>query len=144
MYYRFGGVVAMIDNLPFGTRQESNMSTSPMNKVERNNQIVRMKACGSSVAHIAKVLGVSPNIVERVLSRNVHNITSEPPPNGMSVRTAFLIQSTFGVWPSVESIGQLSGRLAEYRIAPGTQRIHWEQFAEWLSRQGSNGSLDLK
>ncbi len=105
-----------------------------INKIERDNSVIRMKALGIPSSTIAELLGVSNVVVTRVLHRNAHNITAERPPAGMSVKTACLIRRAFGVWPSSETTTELAGRLADFQKSPGAKRTHWDQFAEWLAR----------
>jgi hypothetical protein len=102
------------------------------NTIERDNLIIRMKALGNPIFKIAEVLGVSSSLVTRVLHSNARNITAERPPIGMAVKTAFLIERTFGVWPSSESAAELSGRLADFQKAAGTGRAQWGRVC-WMA-----------
>lgn len=105
-----------------------------MDKIERDNEIIRRRALGATKPSIAREMGVSLKVVEYVLRQNHFCITHLAPPAGMSMRTAYMIRHYFGLWPSEHTVDRLSGELKAFMRAPSTRRRHWVEFGDWLSR----------
>ncbi|MCQ1855816.1 hypothetical protein [Neorhizobium galegae] len=105
-----------------------------MDKVERDNLIVKMRADGESMSSIAQKLSLPATTVRVVLDRFAYCIVSASPPEGMSIRTAWLIWQSFGTWPTSGNTEALALRKYEFMRAAGTKRKDWQDFDAWLDR----------
>jgi hypothetical protein len=110
-----------------------------MDKVVRDNLIVKLRADGETIQAIAQRLGLPTTRVKLVLLNHAHCIVSTPPPEGMSVRTAYLIQQALGSWPTSANAEELALRKQAFMRAPGTRRRDWRDFDEWVMRVRQSG-----
>jgi hypothetical protein len=112
-----------------------------MDKVARDNLIVKMRADGETIPAIAEVLGLSVATIKIVLQNHAYCIVSTPPPEGMSIRTAWLIWQSLGTWPTSANAEELALRKHAFMRAPGTKRKDWREFDDWVMRVRSSPDL---
>jgi hypothetical protein len=110
-----------------------------MNNVERDNLIVKMRADGKTIPSIAECLGLAITTINVVLQFYANFIVSAAPPEGMSVRTAYLIWRSLGSWPTSTNAEELVLRSQAFMGAPGTQRKDWRDFDAWVARVRQTG-----
>jgi hypothetical protein len=103
-----------------------------MSKIERNNDIVRMRAQGASVADIAATKAIPPTTVRGILNSHSFCITDRDPPAGLSVRNAWRINQALGIWPSPENAEEIRSQKIPFLRAPGTRSIHWKEIETWI------------
>jgi hypothetical protein len=106
-----------------------------MDKVERDNLIVKMRASGKTIASISQELGLPMTRIRN----HAYCIVSTPPPDGMSIRTAYLIQQALGTWPTSANAEELALRKPAFMRAPGTKRKDWREFDDWVPRVLKSG-----
>lgn len=111
-----------------------------MNKAERDNLIVKLCAEGESIPSIAQKLSLPITTIRVVLQSHAYCIVSTPPPEGMSIRTAYLIWRSLGTWPTSANVEELSLRKQAFMRAPGTKRKDWRDFDAWVDRARQSGS----
>ncbi|WP_134102461.1 hypothetical protein [Neorhizobium sp. R1-B] len=107
-----------------------------MDKIERDNLIVKMAALGVKPKVIADEIGIPLSRVKSALSSHQFCITPFDPPQGMSVKTAWRIYVTLGDWPSDKTMEKLAGRMEQFMQAPGTRLKDWDEYRMWLAGSG--------
>lgn len=110
-----------------------------MDKVERDNLIVKMRADGRTIPSISQELGLPTTRIKFVLQNHAYYIVSTPPPEGMSIRTAYLIQQALGTWPTSANAEELAHRKQALMRASGTKRKDWLDFDDWVMRVRQSG-----
>ena len=107
-----------------------------MDKIERDNLIVKMTALGAKPREIADRIGIPLSRVKTALASHYFCITPLEPPKGMSVKAAWRIYASLGDWPSDETVHRLAGRREQLMRAPGTGVKDWGEYSAWLARYG--------
>jgi hypothetical protein len=103
-----------------------------MQKIERNNRIIRQRAQGVSVSDIARIEAMSQSSVRSILNNHRFCITDEEPPAGLSVRNAWYIQQTFGFWPTAADTEAIAPRELDFLRGPGTTLRYWREIETWI------------
>lgn len=105
-----------------------------MNRVERDNAIVRMAAAGESREVIASALGLSVSGVRYILNRDARFITDREPPVGMKIRTAWMLEQSIGIWPNDDDRDEISARRMEFLRSGNVSGADLRDLDAWLEK----------
>jgi hypothetical protein len=105
-----------------------------MTDIKRNNRIVAMRARGLAFRAIASAEGLSQARIKAIVRRHMHCITDREPPDGMSVRTASLIEQATGIWPTDNDAFEIGYRRSDVIRTPGLRRLDQLDLDKWLTR----------
>jgi len=103
-----------------------------MTTIERTNRIIRQRAKGGSVSEIAAAEAMSSASVRTILSRHRFCITEREPPSGLSIRSAWYVEQSLGIWPSESNAEEIAVRKIEFLRAPGTTMRFWREIEGWI------------
>lgn len=103
-----------------------------MEKIARNNRIVALKRDGVSVSDIAAEMGVSESGVRYVLRTQDRYPFEVEIPEGISLRVAWAIQNTIGLWPTPENAEEIGSRRIDLLRSSIVRRQDRDEIDAWL------------
>jgi hypothetical protein len=105
-----------------------------MDRIKRDNLIIRMAAAGESKGTIADALGLTVSGVRYVLGRNANFIDDREPPVGMKMRTAWMLEQSIGIWPNDADRQEIAERRLEFLRSGNVSLADLRDLDAWLER----------
>lgn len=103
-----------------------------MSIIERNNRIIRQKARGANVAKIAVDEDMPYATVRSIIERHHFCIVDRETPAGLSIRNAWYIEQSLGIWPTESNAAEIAERKIDFLHGPGTTLRYWREIEAWI------------